>query len=69
MTVFQCVLVFLIIFICAYVMLDRICRCFEHCSTAKALVKLSYSKEDLSKLGIKGIDICELSKNHTNQHC
>lgn len=33
------ILFVLIIFICAYTLIDRICKCIEHCATAKAYSK------------------------------
>lgn len=39
MTLFQQVLLVLILFICVYTLIDRICKCVEHCATAKAFGK------------------------------
>ena len=39
MTVFQQVLLFVIVFICAYTLIDRICKCIEYCAIAKAYSK------------------------------
>ena len=39
MTTFQQVLLVLIIFICTYTLLDRLCKCIEHCATARAFGK------------------------------
>lgn len=39
MTLFQHVLLVLILFICVYTLIDRICKCVEHCATAKAFGK------------------------------
>lgn len=39
MTTFQQILLVFIIFICAYMLLDRLCKCIEHCSTARAFGK------------------------------
>lgn len=39
MITIQQILFVLIIFICAYTLIDRICKCIEHCATAKAYSK------------------------------
>lgn len=39
MIIFQQALLFIIVFICAYTLIDRICKCIEHCATAKAYSK------------------------------
>lgn len=39
MTLFQQVLLVLILFICVYTLIDRICKCIEHCAIAKAFGK------------------------------
>lgn len=39
MIAFQQALLFVIVFICAYTLIDRICKCIEHCATAKAYGK------------------------------
>lgn len=39
MITIQQILFVLIIFICAYALIDRICKCIEHCATAKAYSK------------------------------
>lgn len=36
MTAFQQALLIVIIFICTYAPIDRICKCIEHCATTKA---------------------------------
>lgn len=36
MTTFQQALLIIIIFICTYTLIDRICKCIEHCATTKA---------------------------------
>ena len=36
MTIFQYTLLIVVIFICVYTLVDRICKCIEHCATAKA---------------------------------
>lgn len=39
MTTFQQALLIVFVFICAYTLIDRICKCIEHCATAKAYSK------------------------------
>lgn len=39
MITIQQILFVLIIFICVYTLIDRICKCIEHCATAKAYSK------------------------------
>lgn len=36
MTIFQYFLAFVVLYICIYALIDRVCKCIEHCSTAKA---------------------------------
>lgn len=35
-TVMQLIIVFLIVYVCLYALVDRIMKCIEHCATAKA---------------------------------
>lgn len=44
MTLFQIVIVSLIIYICTYALIDRICKCVEHCATNKAFSRYLDSK-------------------------
>ena len=39
MIAFQQVLLIVLIFICTYTLIDRLCKCIEHCATAKAYSK------------------------------
>lgn len=39
MTFGQALLAFFIIYICAYALISRICKCVEHCATARAYSK------------------------------
>lgn len=39
MTFTQIVVGFLIIYICLYALINRVCQCVEHCMTAKAYSK------------------------------
>lgn len=50
----QIVAVAVIFYICIYALINRVCQCIEHCSTAKAYSKLkengiSVSLENLQK--------------------
>lgn len=46
MTAFQQALLIVIIFICTYTLIDRICKCIEHCATVRAFGK--FQKNGLS---------------------
>lgn len=35
-TVMQLIIIFLIVYVCLYALVDRIMKCIEHCATAKA---------------------------------
>lgn len=35
----QYVIAFLIVYLCVYSMINRVCQCIEHCATAKAYSK------------------------------
>lgn len=39
MTLIQQLIVLIILYLCAYTLIDRICKCVEHCATAKAYCK------------------------------
>lgn len=41
MTAFQQLLLIVIIFICAYILIDRICKCIELCAKFKAYSKIN----------------------------
>lgn len=36
MTFVQYLIIGLILYLCAYTLIDRVCKCIEHCATAKA---------------------------------
>lgn len=36
MTFAQIVIAFLIVYLCAYALINRVCQCIEHCATARA---------------------------------
>lgn len=52
MTFVQIVIAFLIVYICVYALINRVCQCIEHCATAKA-----YSKFRESGMQLKMDDI------------
>lgn len=39
MTFIQIVVAFLIIYLCVYALINRVCQCIEHCATARAYSK------------------------------
>ncbi len=39
MTSLQYLIMFLVLYLCAYALIDRICKCIEYCATAKAYLK------------------------------
>lgn len=39
MTIFQQITVLIILYICVYALISRICKCIEHCATARAYSK------------------------------
>lgn len=43
MTFVQTAVIFLILYLCIYALIDRVCKCIEHCATARAYSK---SKEN-----------------------
>lgn len=57
MTFLQYLIVGLILYLCAYVLIDRICKCIEHCATAKAFSRFRengvLTKMDDVEAGIK----------------
>ena len=44
MTLLQYLIIFVIAYICAYSLVDRICKCIEHCASAKEYAKLEEAK-------------------------
>lgn len=65
MTFMQSVLLFLLVYLCVYSLINRLCQCIEHCSSAKALSKIT-EKKDLLGNNAEGADKHELSENYTN---
>lgn len=57
MTFVQIVIAFLIIYLCAYALINRVCQCIEHCATARAYSKFRENgvlvKMDDVEAGIK----------------
>lgn len=60
MTLVQQLIVLIILFLCVYMLIDRICKCIEHCATAKAyskfrengvLTSLERVQEQIQKFG------------------
>lgn len=54
MTFIQMVIAFIIVYLCVYALIGRICQCIEHCATARAYSKLkengvSVSLENLQR--------------------
>lgn len=39
MTFVQEIILFIIIYLCIYALISRVCQCIEHCSTARAYSK------------------------------
>lgn len=39
MMLIQQLIVLIILYLCAYTLIDRLCKCIEHCATAKAYSK------------------------------
>lgn len=60
MTLVQQIIVLIILFLCVYTLIDRICKYIEHCATAKAyskfrengiLTSLEKAQEQIKKFG------------------
>lgn len=65
----QYVVGFLIGFVCFYALIDRICHCIEHCSTARAIsrCKNRSARNLLEEIGINWDDfVAELTKNEVS---
>ena len=39
MTFVQYMLAFLVLYVCVYALINRVCQCIEHCATARAYSK------------------------------
>ena len=57
MTFWQMVIAFIVVYLCVYAFIDRICQCIEHCATARAYSKFCENgvlvKMDDVEAGIK----------------
>lgn len=51
-TVIQIIIMFLIVYVCFYALVDRIMKCIEHCATARA-----YGRFKEAGVGIKMADV------------
>ena len=40
MTFIQYIVTFFILYLCAFALINRVCKCIEHCATARAYGKL-----------------------------
>lgn len=41
MTFIQYIIAFLVLYLCVYALINRLCRCVEHCATARAYSRLT----------------------------
>lgn len=57
MTFIQMVIAFVIVYLCVYALIGRICQCIEHCATARAYSRFRengiFVKMDDVEAGIK----------------
>lgn len=68
MTFVQIVIAFLIVYICVYALIDRVCQCIEHCATAKAYSKFRESGMQLKMDDIEaGIQKANKEKEHIKE--
>lgn len=53
----QIVIIFVVLYLCVYALINRVCQCIEHCATAKAYSKFRENgvlvKMDDVEAGIK----------------
>ena len=62
------VLWFLIVYICVYALINRVCQCIEHCATAKAYSKFRESGMQLKMDDIEaGIQKANKEKEHVKE--
>lgn len=47
MSFLQYIIAFLILYLCFYALISRVCKCIEHCATARAYSKFSENKVPL----------------------
>lgn len=62
MTFLQYLIVGLILYLCLYVLINRLCQCIEHCATAKA-----YGKFREAGIMIKMEDVQKKIKKDTEE--
>lgn len=68
MTFVQIVIAFLIVYICVYALINRVCQCIEHCATAKAYSKFRESGMQLKMDDIEaGIQKANKEKKHVKE--
>lgn len=68
MTFVQIVIAFLIVHICVYALINRVCQCIEHCATAKAYSKFRESGMQLKMDDIEaGIQKANKEKEHVKE--
>lgn len=68
MTFVQIVIAFLIVYICVYALINRVCQCIEHCATAKAYSKFRESGMQLKMDDIEaGIQKANKEKEHLKE--
>ena len=60
MTFGQVIIAFVIVYLCVYALIDRICQCIEHCATARAYSKFRENgvliKMDDVEAGVKKLN-------------
>ena len=68
MTFVQIVIAFLIVYICVYALINRVCQCIEHCATARAYSKFRESGMQLKMDDIEaGIQKANKEKEHVKE--
>ena len=68
MTFVQIVIAFLIVYICVYALINRVCQCIEHCATAKAYSKFRERGMQLKMDDIEaGIQKSNKEKEHVKE--
>lgn len=68
MTFVQIVIAFLIVYICVYALINRVCQCIEHCATAKAYSKFRESGMQLKMDDVEaGIQKANKEKEHVKE--
>lgn len=62
MTFIQCIVAFFILYLCIFALINRVCKCIEHCATAKA-----YGKFRESGVMVKMEDVQKKIKKDTEE--